>query len=88
MSGGIWRQQTEPKVTFFFGNCEGGGARGLSGRISCPAGVLPGVLRECINDDEGGGVRHLIKVEYYVPGRPNRLPVVEPAYVGLRYAGN
>ena len=78
----------EPQVTFFLcSNGEGGRARRLSTDIGRPAGVLPGVLREGVDDDEGGGVGHLVKVKHHILSGPNRLPVVEPAYLWLRRAG-
>lgn len=88
VSEGIWLQPMDPDVTFFFfGYGEGGRARGLSGGIGGPAGVLPRVLRESVDYDEHGGVGLLVEVEHHVLGGPDRLPVVEPADLGLRRAG-
>lgn len=80
-----------PEVTFFFffsGYGEGGRARRLSGAIGGPAGVLPCVLAESVDDDERGGVRHLVEMKHHVLGGLNRLPVVEPADLRLRHAGH
>lgn len=82
-------QPKDPEVTFFFfGYGEGGGASGLSGVIGCPAGVLARVFRESIDYDEHGTVRHLIEMKHHVLGGHDWLPVVEPAYLGLRQAGH
>lgn len=89
MSEGIWLQPRGPRVTFFFcGYGEGGRARGLAGAVDGPACVQAGVLRESIDYDERGGVRHLIEMKHHVLGGLDRPPVVIPANLRLRRAGH
>lgn len=87
---GFWLQPPDPDVTFFFfvGHGEGGRAGGLPGAVGRPAGVLAGVLGEGVDDDEHGAARLLVEVEHHVLGGTDRPPVVEPADLGLRRAGD
>ena len=80
-----------PTVTFFFlcgGNGERGGADDLSGGVCGAAGVRSGVFGEGVHDEEHGGVRGLVEVEHHVLGGQHRAPVVEPADLGPRRAGD
>lgn len=79
----------DPQVTFFLfdsGYGERGRARGLSGAVGGPAGVLSGVLGERVDYDERGRVCGLFKVKDHVFGGLNGPLVVEPADLWFGHA--
>lgn len=89
VSEGVWLQSRDPDVTFFFfGYSQSGRTCRLSCVIHRPAGVLPRMLRESIDDDEHGRVGNLIKVKHHVLGGPDWLAVVEPADIWFGHAGH
>lgn len=84
-------QLMDPQVTFFwldFAYGKRGRARGLSGAVGGPAGVLSGVLGECVDYDERGGVCGLFKVKDHVFGGLDGPLVMKPADLWFGHAGH